>query len=217
MHPIKQDILEKLILSQGLRFAALRPVEVENNHFIYYLRQLQDEGMVEKTDNLYHLSAQGKQEAERMSLAGLSVRLQPKIVTAPVCFRDDRQEVLLFQWAREPGYGRYSLVNGKLHFGESALSAVERELLEKTGLKTKLKWAGNVYIREFGRGECKKHQLSHVFVGDDPTGEIIKCTAGVAVWVPINTLITLDLLPGTREIIDLLDIGRLFYEELELS
>lgn len=170
-----------------------------------------------KTDQYYHLSETGKQHAGRLSLEDFSVRLQPKIVTVPVCFRGS--EVLLFQWRREPGYGKASLVNGKLHFGEPLVEAAHRELQEKTGLSANLRHVGDVYSRELdGEGECKKHRLSHIFVGRDPEGEVASVEVGEAMWVEQTAVRELDLLPGTSDILDLIvrREGRFFFRELRL-
>ncbi|MEX0934412.1 MAG: NUDIX domain-containing protein, partial [Candidatus Saccharimonadales bacterium] len=215
MHPIKKEILRSLILNPQLRFARLKPDDIESNHFIYYLKQLIDEGLVKKSGSYYSLSPSGKQHAERISLKDLTVRLQPKIVTAPVVF--DGDEVLLYRWAREPGYGQFSLVHGKLHFGEGILAAANRELKEKTNLEATLEHVGSVYIREFDGEDCAKHLFSHVFKGSGAVGDMKPTKVGEPVWVKRSEVESLDTLPGTKEILDLIDREEFFFEELDFK
>lgn len=211
MHPIKREIVQNLIMGSAQRFNQLKPADIESNHFIYYLKQLMAEGLVEKQGQTYTLTEHGKHMAGRFSLRDLTVRLQPKIVTTPVCIEDD--QVLLYRWRREPGFGQVSLVNGKLHFGESVVEAGNRELKEKTNLKAQLTHVGTVYIREFQQGQCNKHLLSHILSGADVTGDLRATDVGEPFWADKKELGNLNLLPGTQEILNCMDQPPVFFRE----
>lgn len=203
MHPIRQDILRRLILNSKLRFSRLKPEDIESNHFIYYLKQLMNEGLVVKEDGLYTLTNEGKHLASIVSLDSLTPRLQPKIMTAPVLY--DNGKVLVHRRSCEPYIGSISLVNGKLHYGELVADAAHRELQEKTGLQADLRHAGEVYLSYTEQGESLNHLLSHVFVGESYSGELTSTEHSEPMWMGEDELKNMDyVLPGTVEILDLI-------------
>lgn len=218
MHPIRQDILKKLILNSKLRFARLKPDDVESNHFIYYLKQLMNEGLVVKEGELYRLSDEGKHLASIVSLDSLTPRLQPKIMTAQVVY--DGDEVLIHRRRREPYNGSISLVNGKMHYGEKVAEASERELREKTGLNADMKQVGMVYLIYKEHEQAVNHLLSHIFVGNNPKGELIYTEHSEPFWVKKDKVQELDyILPGTLEILELTQNSKepLFFAEYEFG
>lgn len=218
MHPIRRDILRRLILNSQLRFAQLKPEEVESNHFIYYLKQLIGEGLVEKDGELYALTEKGRHWAGTISLESLQPRLQPKIMTAPVLF--DQGKVLLHRRRREPYNGSVSLVNGKIHYGETVADASERELKEKTGLTADMKHAGMVYLIYNEQKQTVNHLLSHIFVGENPQGELISTEHSEPFWIEKDKVDELDyILSGTLEILKLIQKSKepFFFAEYEFD
>ncbi len=203
MHPIRQDILRRLILNSKLRFSRLKPDDVESNHFIYYLKQLMNERLVVKENGLYSLTNEGKHLASIVSLDSLTPRLQPKIMTAPVLY--DNGKVLVHRRSCEPYIGSISLVNGKLHYGELVADAANRELWEKTGLQADLRHVGEVYLSYTEQGESLNHLLSHIFIGESYTGNLVSTEHSEPVWVNEDELKHMDyVLPGTIEILELI-------------
>lgn len=218
MHPIRQDILRRLILNSKLRFSRLKPDDVESNHFIYYLKQLMNEGLVVKENGLYALTDKGKHLASVVSLDSLTPRLQPKIMTAPVLY--DNGSVLIHRRSCEPYIGSISLVNGKLHYGELVADAARRELWEKTGLEADLRHVGEVYLSYTEQGESLNHLLSHIFVGESYSGELVSTEHSEPMWVAEKELRSMDyVLPGTIEILDLISRSpnEFFFAEYEFD
>lgn len=218
MHPIRQDILRKLILKSKMRFGRLKPEEVESNHFIYYLKQLIAEGLVIKDGEFYALSEEGKRLASIVSLDTLTPRLQPKIMTAQVLYSGSK--VLIHRRTREPYIGCISLVNGKMHYGESVAESAERELKEKTGLTADMKHVGMVYLSYNEQGESVNHLLSHIFVGYDHKGELTSTEHSDPLWVEDDKVSELgSVLPGTIEILSLIKNSKdpFFFAEYEFD
>jgi 8-oxo-dGTP diphosphatase len=60
----------------------------------------------------------------------------PQLAVSGAIFRDDK--VLLVRRARSPGKGFYSLPGGRVEFGESLHTALNREVDEETGLKIEI-------------------------------------------------------------------------------
>ncbi len=56
----------------------------------------------------------------------------PVVGVGAVIIKDGK--VLIVKRGKEPGYGRWSIPGGAVHLGEKLAPAVEREVLEETGL-----------------------------------------------------------------------------------
>jgi 8-oxo-dGTP diphosphatase len=65
----------------------------------------------------------------------------PKIAVGAVVFDDsipDDKRILLVRRAKPPMAGRWSLPGGKLEFGETIESAIQREIFEESGLRVQV-------------------------------------------------------------------------------
>lgn len=172
MHVIQKEILAKLIAADSLRFSQLKPKHLESNHFMYHLRALMREGLVEKrADGLYSLTTQGKLYVDQVSLRTLKTRLQPKIVTL-VAVQNKAGQWLLYRRKHQPLIGQVGFPYGKLHLGETVAEAATRELMEKTGLSCKLTHRGDGYIIINEGGEPVSQICFHLFYGRNPTGTL---------------------------------------------
>src|SRR6516164_11407943 len=60
----------------------------------------------------------------------------PQLAVSAVIFREGK--VLLVRRARSPAKGFYSLPGGRVEFGESLATALQREVDEETGLKIEI-------------------------------------------------------------------------------
>jgi len=60
----------------------------------------------------------------------------PQLAVSGAIFRDDK--ILLVRRARSPAKGFYSLPGGRVEFGESLHTALNREVDEETGLKIEI-------------------------------------------------------------------------------
>jgi ADP-ribose pyrophosphatase YjhB (NUDIX family) len=61
---------------------------------------------------------------------------RPQLAVSAAIFRDDR--ILLVRRARSPAKGFYSLPGGRVEFGESLHTALQREVDEETGLRIEI-------------------------------------------------------------------------------
>lgn len=172
LHIIQKEILAKLIQNPELRYSQLKPKNIESNHFMYHLKALMREGMVEKkASGCYGLTKEGKLYADQVNLKTLKVRRQPKIVTL-VAVQNVDDQWLLYQRKHQPLINQVGFPYGKLHLGETVQEAAERELMEKTGLTCKLVHRGDGYIIIHEDGEPVSQICFHLFYGKNPKGRM---------------------------------------------
>jgi 8-oxo-dGTP diphosphatase len=96
-------------------------------------------------------------------------------------------KILLIKRGREPFKGMYALPGGFVEYGESVEDAVARELLEETGLKTRIVRMLGIYSKP-GR-DPRGHVASVVFVLETEKGSAIAGDDASAIeWFPLSNL-----------------------------
>lgn len=197
MHPYERHILWKLALGEKLRYSELRPKGAESNLFVYHLKKLIADGFVKKAEKGYCLTAPGQRYVDKLSLASLEPRFQPKIVTL-IILRNPKGEYLLYTRKRQPFYGMAGFPYGKVHFGETIAEAASRELREKTGLRAKLAHRGDAYLTIYNeQRELITHMFCHVFYGTNPSGTLLAETeVGSCGWEDIKSIDRKKFIPG---------------------
>ena len=101
------------------------------------------------------------------------------------------------RWA--PGEGLWSLPGGRVEAGESLEEAVEREVLEETGLVVTVgRVLGTVEIAAGGDLVYDVTDFSATVVGD-PTAVVAGDDAAAVAWVSAEDLGSLDCSPGLVE------------------
>lgn len=66
MHKYQSSILKRLLYNKGVRFSDLNKLRITSDRFTFHLKKLIEKGLVVKKDNLYYLSAQGKELTNRL-------------------------------------------------------------------------------------------------------------------------------------------------------
>jgi ADP-ribose pyrophosphatase YjhB (NUDIX family) len=132
-----------------------------------------------------------------------------------IAVRDPEGQWLLYRHGRAPFNEQVSLPYGKLHIGETVAEAASRELLEKTAVKTSLHHAGEAYLIIREDGEILSHMLAHVFTGSADSNSQLSSSVGTPFWGDPDDYAR-EIMPGTREIIDLVKRNQPFFEEFQL-
>ena len=204
-HHIQLKILHQLTLAENARYSQLKPPTVESNLFIYHLKRTMADGLVLKNPNgTYSLSKAGIAYADKVSLSSFRMRGQPKIVNLIAC-SNRAGEWLLYRRKHQPFIGRSGFPYGKIHLGETIKQSSERELQEKTNLKTELTHRGDVYVTVFEGEDLLTHTLFHVHSGRNPVGSLKEATSiGYCYWSKVNTKEPQLYFPGFLEIFGLL-------------
>ncbi len=97
---------------------------------------------------------------------------RPIVGVGAVIIKDGK--VLLVKRGQEPGYGTWSIPGGAVHLGEKLSQAIEREVLEETGLVVKVGEMVKIYepvIRD-DTGRIKYHYVLIDFICHPISGEI---------------------------------------------
>lgn len=215
MHPVKKQILLKLSTSTQINFTGLKPKNIESNLFLYHLKQLINDNIVQKNKNgKYELSKDGIILMSKTSRASFKVREQPLIFNMIVCKNKDNK-YLLYKRLRQPFLGLISFPYGKLHVGETLLESAQREFKEKTGLEADLKFSGSVY-KIIRKDSLITHVLFNIFKGTNLKGDLLKQGANwECFWGDLNKSKSKEYNPGTFEIIELLGKNqrKIFFKE----
>lgn len=202
---IQYHVLIELTRHSLRRYSQLRPRDVEGNLFMYHLKGLIGEGLVEKVDGQYRLTIKGLQFVGTLSLKTGRTRKQPKILNAIIC-RNEAGEYLFTRWNRQPNAGLVSFPHGMMHYGEPVMNMAAHELAEKANLKATLKYRGDVYVRGMSAGILDRHMLVHLFeataigLADDASEE-----ASESFWASLDSLRPEEFVPGFYEIAKLVE------------
>lgn len=216
-HHIQKDILLRLSKAVSLRFSELKPSDLESNAFMYHLRQLHAQKLVEKTDQGYRLTDEGLAYIDGFSFHTLKPRKQPKVISI-LAIRNADGGWLLAKRKYQPYINQYMLPSGKQHLGEGPTEHAERELKEKLQLDAPLRRRGLSDIRIYRGEKLITHVLAHIYEGQAQDDTVPSETHQFQyVWVSKKGGAD-TLLAGTREIMDKLETEtELFFLSLDVQ
>ncbi len=216
-HHIQKDILLRLSKASSLRFSELKPTDMESNLFMYHLKQLQSQKLVEKNDDGYALSDDGLSYIDGFSFHTLKPRKQPKIISILVIKNPDGK-LLLARRRYQPYIQKYMFVSGKQHLGEGPEEHAHRELHDKLHIDVPLVRRGLSDIRIYHGETIITHVTAHIYEGMSVSNELPPNTHQFDFeWVSANDT-SKSLLAGTREIIESLQTHKeLFFLSLDVQ
>lgn len=173
-HEVQMKILREMLFVPKASFAALQKATgLTSDHANFHIKKLVDVGYVEKTDDGYVLTRDGKEYANRMDTDEVKIEKQPKISVLLIV--DDKDgKSLAQQRLKQPYYGFWGRMSGKVRWGESLEDAANRELEEETGLQADFRYAGLYHKMDYTNdGEMLEDKYFLVMHGVNPRGEFI--------------------------------------------
>jgi 8-oxo-dGTP pyrophosphatase MutT (NUDIX family) len=196
------------------RYSEMRPEKIDSNLYAYHLNRLVLSGYIEKKAEGYTLSIQGLRYVEYAS-SSMRINTQPKITTA-IMIQNNDGNILLTKRVKQPYINFYGLPLGKIHSDKDGniLNSAIRELYEKTGVKyKKLAHVGDLYLKIYKDKILISDILTHVFFAACKK-KIIPNESSL--WVNRKDLNKISLIPGVKEILNLVDSSEKFFKEIEV-
>ena len=220
VHEAQIEIIRYLLFRPYAEFAELqRASQLTSDHATFHIRKLVTLGYVEKSDRRYALTPQGKEYANRMDTDENVIEKQPKVSVAITLERTNEKgesEFLFQQRRKNPYYGFWGRVGGKVRWGESIIDAAERELREETGLQADMEYRLLYHKRDFDKtsGELLEDKIFLCVYGINARGELQEeFEGGVNRWMTADEFHKQDKwFSSVDEFMELIESGETFAE-----
>ncbi len=199
LHKTQASILRELLFKNGTNFASLNKFNLANDLFTFHLKKLMNEDLIEKRDNKYYLTQQGKMLAGNLNTDNLQIEKWGKATVTVTAIKKENGKtyVLMQQRLKEPFFGYYGFINGKIRFGDMTKDTALRELKEETGLTGKPKLVGVFHkLRGPHKNEVKLDNFFYLYLIKDPKGTLINTIEGKNSWFTLSEAKKLKTFPG---------------------
>jgi 8-oxo-dGTP pyrophosphatase MutT (NUDIX family) len=215
VHPIQANILRELLFVTKGSFGELNKNKVGTDLFSFHLKQLIGWGLVEKKDGKYSLSTRGKEFANRFDTDKVEVEKQGKVAVLIVVTRDGQngKEYLIQQRRKQPSFGYWGFITGKIRWGETILEGATRELMEETDLRASLKICGVKHKMDYDQnGKILEDKYFWVIAATEVVGEMMEeFEGGRNAWMTREEIINLDKqFDGVVESMEMTKNGAIF-------
>jgi len=146
LHEAQTSILRELLFAPQAGFADLqKPTGLGSDHFMFHVNRLMELGLVEKLSRgQYRLTTIGKEYANRLDTDERTIERQAKITALIIPSRSrlgsGEVEYKIQRRLKQPFYGLYGFMSGKIRWGETIEEGGARELMEEAGLEADLEF-----------------------------------------------------------------------------
>lgn len=219
-HSTQVAILRHLLFTPEATFAELqKDSDLTSDHFTFHIKKLVETGYVLKTNTGYQLSPTGKEYANRMDTDENEIEKQPKVSVVVVLERDNngRREFIAQQRLKQPYYGFWGRLGGKIRWGESFEEAAKRELLEETGLTADFTYKMIFHKRDYKKaaGELLEDKVFVIMYANAYEGElIVDFEGGHNEWLTQEEFMAKEkTFESARDFIDLIDKGASYHAQ----
>lgn len=193
----QNEILARFIRAENLRYSQARPEGIADDLYNYHLQFLVKKNYLEKMEDGYQLTKQGKQYVAQLDVWGM-LKKKFKVSVIVWVIRKGKKgslEILYQERKRQPFYGDHAAIAGKILPGEKIVDAARRKLKEEAGLNGDFKFLGVVRtIRLDPRGEVLEDALYHICLCENAKGRLIEENDfGKQYWIDICEASKLEL------------------------
>ena len=216
-HHIQADIFAKLRHSKKLRYKDLKNPELEPSQFMYHLKNLMAQKLVEKTDDgYYQLAKKGVELAQHFSSALGNLNEAPLSYTL-LFIRSEKGRWFVLRRNKQPHIGKLACISGKIRMDETLLQAAKREAKAFTGQS----WEDKLQYRGFAsiliRGATARTHITGPIWYIDGVNEVQlpKTPTGKGEWLDWKKQNYDEFIPGWKEIVELIESGEKNYLDLQ--
>ena len=199
LHKVQASILRELLFKNGTNFSSLNKSGLTNDHFTFHINQLTNKGIIEKKRSKYYLTQKGKVFSSKLDVDALVMERQATLSVAVTAKKKikGKTHLLIQKGLKEPFFGYYGFINGKVRFGETSEDTTKRELKEETGL------SGDPEIfcvfhkmRGPSKSTIKLDNLFFVYLVKNIKGALKYTKEGKNFWFPEEKVRKLKTFPG---------------------
>lgn len=214
VHKVQTSILRALLFTPQAGFAELqKTTDLTSDHFNFHIKKLIDAGLVKKIGSKYSLTSSGKEYSNRMDTDENEIEKQPKVSVALIVERTvgNRREFIVQQRLKQPYYGFYGRLGGKVRWGESFEEAAARELHEETGLVGEFTFSHIFHKRDYRKsnGTLLEDKIFVIMYCNHVEGEMMESfEGGKNFWMTQDELIAQDkIFESARDFVKYHDEG----------
>ena len=221
IHPVQARVLRELLFKTEARFVELNVLDLTTDHFSFHIRSLVESGLVEKNANdRYSLTSVGKEFANRFDAEQKDIRpeKQAKLGVLVCCVKKEgkTKKYLVQQRLKQPYFGFYGFITGKIKWGETIYETAAREMQEESGLTGRLTLVGIKHKMDYSQeGDLLEDKHFFVFKVEEVKGNLIESyEGGRNLWLPKKDISKLpSLFDGVEETIKMILQKRLLFSE----
>lgn len=195
-HAAQRRIIIKLIHNPSLGFNELWGREGESNSFAYHVNKLEEQGLIERADGRYRLSKEGRKLSAFLEGEDGAPADFPTMAVLLVVQRGDL--FLCQRRLKEPFYGYWSFVSGKINFGQNLFACATRDLREETGLiADDWEFKGIEMVKTFEGDDLLFHHYLFVVKTSSASGELVRSTQKAEhEWLTLDEFHAREGFPG---------------------
>lgn len=137
LNQIQIKILSVLLFKPRSRFKQLNLDFLTTDNFSYHIKSLLSNGLIAKEGLYYSLTASGKMLAGKLDTTTHTLEKQPKVsvILIPHQKINGVTKYLIQKRTKEPYFGYWGFIAGKVKFGETLSQTTQRELFEEAGIQ----------------------------------------------------------------------------------
>ncbi len=219
LHPVQANILRALLFAPKARFSQLNTLNFTSDHFNFHIKELLKLMLIEKINGLYCLTIKGKEFANRFDTQTNSYEKQAKISTCTIATTSEKGQhlYLIHERLKQPYFGYFGFITGKLKWGETVTQGAIRELAEESGLVGTMKLKGIEHKMDFNEnGQLLDDKFFYIYKTTNCTGKLLdkEASSGKNHWLTLGQIKTLkNKFDDVMQLIEIVESCKLVFIE----